>query len=70
MCRKNWMWAMVLAVFFLATACTSNKESADSLVGTPAPAFQLADARGGQVSLDDFTEQGTPVLLYFHMAVG
>jgi peroxiredoxin len=55
---------------FLITACSQNDVTAESLVGTQAPAFQLDDARGGKVSLSDYTQQKTPTLLFFHMAVG
>lgn len=68
--RTNRMWFLILASIFLATACSKNEVTPESLVGTQAPAFQLVDARGGQVSLSDYTQQEMPVLLYFHMAVG
>ena len=68
--RKNWIWLLVLAAIFLVSACSPKEKSAESLVGTQAPAFQLDDARGGQVSLSDYSKQGKPVLLFFHMAVG
>lgn len=55
---------MVFAVIFL-TACSSAEES---LVGTSAPDFSLENTKGGQTALSEF--QGTPVLLFFHMAVG
>ncbi len=61
---------LILVAIFLITACSQNKEPAESLVGMQAPAFQLDDARGGQVSLSDYTQRETPVLLFFHMAVG
>jgi len=64
------MWLMIVASMFLITACSQNEVTAESLVGTQAPAFQLDDARGGQVSLSDYTQQKTPTLLFFHMAVG
>jgi hypothetical protein len=38
-------------------------------VGDPAPDFTLPSAAGDQVSLGGYTGN-TPVLLYFHMAVG
>ncbi|HMB16067.1 MAG TPA: hypothetical protein VKN62_07100 [Pelovirga sp.] len=68
--RKNWMRLLIIASIFLFTACSQNEAASESLVGTQAPAFQLGDARGGQISLSDYTQQETPVLLYFHMAVG
>lgn len=55
---------MVVAVIFL-TACSSAEES---LVGTSAPDFTLENTQGGQTTLSEF--RGTPVLLFFHMAVG
>ena len=67
---RHRMWPLILAAIFLITACSQNKESAKSLVGMQAPAFQLDDARGGKISLSDYTQKGTPVLLFFHMAVG
>ena len=68
--RKNWIWIISLIVIVLVNACTSKAEPTDPLVGTLAPAFQLDNALGGQVSLNDYTKEGTPVLLFFHMAVG
>jgi hypothetical protein len=67
---KIWIWALALSAIFLVAACSPKGGTAESLVGTQAPAFQLADARGGQVALSDYTKQGKPVLLFFHMAVG
>jgi cytochrome oxidase Cu insertion factor (SCO1/SenC/PrrC family) len=37
-------------------------------VGSQAPDFTLSNATGGEVSLADY--RGTPVLLFFHMAMG
>jgi hypothetical protein len=67
---KKRMWLLIIASIFLTTACSQNEAPAESLVGMKAPAFQLDDARGGQVSLSDYIQQQTPVLLFFHMAVG
>ncbi len=67
---KNRMWLLIIASIFLTTACSQNEVTAESLVGTQAPTFQLDDAHGGQVSLSDYIQQQTPVLLFFHMAVG
>ncbi|GAB4573051.1 MAG: hypothetical protein Kow0077_14230 [Anaerolineae bacterium] len=36
--------------------------------GAAAPDFTLRDATGREVSLSDY--RGTPVLLFFHMAMG
>lgn len=68
--RKNWIWLAALALTLLLAACTPKEEATDPLVGTLAPDFQLDDALGGQVTLKDYSEAGTPVLLFFHMAVG
>jgi cytochrome oxidase Cu insertion factor (SCO1/SenC/PrrC family) len=58
---------LVLLVLVL-TACAPQQVPADSFIKTAAPDFTLDDALGGQTSLADFS--GTPVLLFFHMAVG
>lgn len=62
----------ILTIIFLAavllTACATQQTPESSLVGTEAPDFTLENTLGGQTSLSDY--QGTPVLLYFHMAVG
>ncbi len=68
--KKKRIWMAALAVMLLLTAFAPKAEPADPLVGTLAPDFRLDNALGGQVSLSDYTEQGTPVLLFFHMAVG
>lgn len=68
--RKKKMWLLIVASIFLTTACSQNEVTTESLVGTQAPAFQLDDARGGQVVLSDYTQHRTPILLFFHMAVG
>jgi cytochrome oxidase Cu insertion factor (SCO1/SenC/PrrC family) len=57
---------VILAIFI--TGCSSQQSPDQSLVGSYAPDFTLDDALGGQTSLSDF--EGTPVLLFFHMAVG
>ena len=57
----------VFLVLMLA-ACSTQQETASSLVGTTAPDFTLQNTDGGETSLSDY--QGTPVLLFFHMAVG
>ncbi len=64
------IWFLIIVSMFFIAACSQSEVTAESLAGTQAPAFQLDDARGGQVSLSDYTQEKTPVLLYFHMAVG
>ena len=62
----------VLTLFVMLTVfiagCTSQQTPVASLVGSNAPDFTLDNVFGGQTSLSDF--DGTPVLLFFHMAVG
>lgn len=65
--RKRYTILLIVLAFILA-ACGSPPSSASSLVGTVAPDFQLENALGGTTSLSDYS--GTPVLLFFHMAVG
>ncbi len=60
---------ILLVILALAlAACTPPPSTASSLVGTVAPSFELDNALGGKTSLSDYS--GTPVLLFFHMAVG
>ncbi|MCB2160490.1 peroxiredoxin family protein [bacterium] len=67
--RKNLILlsVLMLIVVFLA-ACSSPEETESPLVGTTAPDFSLANTMGGQTTLSEY--KGTPVLLFFHMAVG
>jgi hypothetical protein len=57
---------LLLAV--ILAACSAQPTTISSLIGTTAPDFQLDNTSGGQTKLSDF--QGSPVLLFFHMAVG
>jgi cytochrome oxidase Cu insertion factor (SCO1/SenC/PrrC family) len=61
---------LIFSIFLLLfiTACNSNISSENPLIGTEATTFTLNNTDGGQTSLDDYS--GTPVLLFFHMAVG
>ena len=60
---------ILISILVVILAACSTQESADNpQMGTSAPDFTLENALGGQVSLSDY--QGTPVLLFFHMAVG
>lgn len=54
---------LLLSAILLGCGSDSGAET-----GNDAPDFTLPDARGGEVSLADFS--GQPVLLFFHMAVG
>ena len=60
---------ILISILVVILAACSTQESADNpQLGTSAPDFTLENALGGKVSLSDY--QGTPVLLFFHMAVG
>lgn len=67
--KKN---TILVSLFFvlalILTACTSAPSPQNSLIGSTAPNFKLDNTLGGQTSLSDY--EGTPVLLFFHMAVG
>ena len=67
--NKRIIRLIFLSILVVILAACSTQQSADNpALGTSAPDFTLEDALGGQVSLSDY--QGTPVLLFFHMAVG
>ena len=57
---------VTLALILAACAPPSSPENA--LVGSVAPNFELDNTLGGKTSLSEYS--GTPVLLFFHMAVG
>jgi cytochrome oxidase Cu insertion factor (SCO1/SenC/PrrC family) len=57
----------VMAALFI-TGCASQPSPESSLIGSTAPEFSLDNALGGKTALADY--DGTPVLLFFHMAVG
>ncbi|NNC40891.1 MAG: redoxin domain-containing protein [Acidimicrobiia bacterium] len=61
------MWRSLLILLLLLVLAVSLVGCGDSTVEA-APDFSLADANGGSVSLADY--DGTPVLLFFHMADG
>jgi len=66
---KKFIIITLLLLTGLLVACsTQGTQDAAGLVGTSAPDFTLDNALGGQTSLSDY--EGTPVLLFFHMAVG
>lgn len=67
--NKNKIGLILLALLaFLLAACSTQPSADNPALETSAPDFTLEDALGGEVSLSDY--QGTPVLLFFHMAVG
>jgi hypothetical protein len=58
--------SLLLALLFLS-ACSPGGESLE--VGATAPDFTAAATDGSTVSLSDYKNE-SPVLLFFHMAVG
>ena len=59
---------LLVMLALILTACASPSAPANPLVGTVAPNFELENTLGGKTSLSEYS--GTPVLLFFHMAVG
>lgn len=59
-------------------ACTDEEDTTNDpynqtsglQVGDEAPYFALPAARGGDVTLTQYTDNNQPVLLFFHMADG
>ena len=66
--NRTSVFLSILVITLLISGCVSTQAQVPSLVGKNAPDFRLDDALGGQTSLSDY--DGTPVLLFFHMAVG
>ena len=60
--------ALATSVALLALAACGGSEPEGMQTGAAAPDFSLPDVTGQTVSLSDYA--GTPVLLFFHMAVG
>ncbi len=59
----------VMLTLILAGCGSASQPSPESaLIGSSAPEFTLDNALGGVTALADY--EGTPVLLFFHMAVG
>ncbi len=67
MTNKRIVPLFILLVVILS-ACSAQPTTPTSLLNSTAPEFQLDNTSGGQTKLSDY--QGTPVLLFFHMAVG
>jgi len=61
-------FTMFVMVSLIISGCASQQTPIPSLVGSTAPEFTLENTSGGQTSLSDY--EGSPVLLFFHMAVG
>ncbi len=68
--KKYLYGTLYVMVALILTGCGSTSQSspASALIGSAAPEFTLDNALGGQTALSDY--KGTPVLLFFHMAVG
>lgn len=60
--------SLFVMLALVISGCASQASPAPPLVGSKAPDFQLDNTVGGQTALSDYA--GTPVLLFFHMAVG
>jgi len=56
---------IIILLIVLLSACGGETLQTEI---TPAPDFELPNALGGNVSLEDYS--GKNVLLFFHMAVG
>ena len=66
--RKLYSLTILLLAVLILSACSSDNAADNALIGTTAPDFTLENTQGGETSLSEY--QGTPVLLFFHMAVG
>ena len=66
--NKTFYASLFVLAVLIGSGCAPQPTPTSAMVGSTAPAFTLDDALGGQTSLSDY--QGTPVLLFFHMAVG
>jgi len=65
--KHRWL-ALLVVLLLLALAACGGSEPEGIQTGAAAPDFSLPDVTGQTVSLSDYA--GTPVLLFFHMAVG
>ena len=68
MIKKPFSLVLLTVLALILAACSSPPAAVSPQAGLDAPDFTLDNALGGQVSLSEY--QGTPVLLFFHMAVG
>ena len=59
---------VLILLSLILAACAPQSATANPMVGKKAPDFALENALGGKTSLSEYA--GTPVLLFFHMAVG
>lgn len=64
--RLNPALVVLALVSLLLAACQSAPQGITP--GAEAPDFTLLDSAGNEVALADY--EGTPVLLFFHMAMG
>ena len=64
---RKWLVLLIVLLMLPLAAC-GGSEPEGMQTGAAAPDFSLPDVTGQTVSLSDYA--GTPVLLFFHMAVG
>ena len=66
--NKSTIVVLFISALVILSGCSPQASPHALPIGTTAPVFTLDNALGGRTSLSDY--QVTPVLLYFHMAVG
>ncbi len=70
--KHRWLAPLAFLLLLALAACgsagTPEAEPTGVQVGALAPDFSLPDVTGQTVSLSEYA--GTPILLFFHMAVG
>ncbi|MBI9045031.1 MAG: redoxin domain-containing protein [Anaerolineaceae bacterium] len=66
--KKTILFSVLILIMVFLAACSPAEDNESPLIGTSGPDFTLENTSGGQTSLSEF--QGTPVLLFFHMAAG
>lgn len=65
---KSSRLTLLIFLSIILAACAPQPAPANPLVGVKAPDFELDNVLGSKTTLSEYA--GTPVLLFFHMAVG